>query len=74
MQSLMDFWTQKESIVKGDERVLSILLSSITFAKNKAWVDGVDWHLHRLQLGHQHSAYLATNQSSLDIKMMAHSF
>ncbi len=52
-------WTIKESVVKADGRGLSFPLLNIRIRGDKALLPDKEWHLQKLDIADNYSAYLA---------------
>lgn len=64
-----DFWTMKESVLKGDGRGLSIPMGQVVIKDNLVRLDGTTWFLKELNFGPDYSCHLATNAECPSIEM-----
>ena len=64
-----DFWTMKESVLKGDGRGLSIPMGQVIIKDGRARLDGAKWFLTRLDFGPDYSCHLATKVEFPEIEI-----
>lgn len=62
-----DYWTIKESVLKADGRGLSIPISEINTAGNKAILHESIWFLRQIDINSDYSCHLATNIENPEI-------
>ncbi|MBZ0256207.1 4'-phosphopantetheinyl transferase superfamily protein [bacterium] len=63
------FWTAKESVIKGDGRGLSAPLDEVVLKNHSAMLSDATWRLHRIQLDPNHPCCLATNSEGETIEI-----
>lgn len=61
-----EFWAIKESIIKADGRGLSVPLNDIVLTKDTGHYEN-SWYLHRLNIHHQYSSFLATSSEAAEL-------
>lgn len=61
LKSFFRFWTMKESIIKAEEKGLSIPLKEINILSNKVLYNNKSWHLIELILNENICTTLASN-------------
>ena len=69
LRSFFNYWTIKESVLKGDGRGISIPLTDIHIVENRVRYDNQIWHLKNLYFDENYCATLARNNIDVDIKM-----
>ncbi len=62
MDSFYKYWTQKEAVIKGCGKGLTVPLKSFEVSKNTAIVDNEKFFLKQIRLDDQYKCHIATNK------------
>jgi 4'-phosphopantetheinyl transferase len=68
IKTFFKFWTIKESVIKADNRGLSIPLLDLHVKDNTVKYDNQIWYLNQLEIDENYCACLATNKKHIKIR------